>query len=93
MPPFLFLKCQIFRLSKPCPALRVTHCFLACKAFLMALGGKQAGFSLCIFTDEGNDLFKVTLEPRAAWTPAPLCLLGGFVTLGMVLSSLALSPI
>lgn len=61
----------------------------------MALGGKQARFRLYIFTDEGNDLLKVTLEPRTAWlwTQAPLYPLGGCVTLGMGLPSLALSPI
>lgn len=93
-----FLKClkyQIFKMSELCPVLRLTHCFLAHRASPMALGGKQAGFRLCIFTDEGNDLLKVTLEPRAGcpWIPAPLCPLGGCVTLGMALPSLALSPI
>lgn len=91
MPPFLSLRCQIIRMSKLHSALGLTHCFLACRTFPMALGGKQAAFRFCIFTDEGNALLKVTLEPRAAcpWTSAHLCPLGGCVTLGLALPSLA----
>ena len=95
VPPFLPLGCQKIRMSKLRPALRSNHCSLAYRAFPMALGGKQAGFRHCIFTDEASDLLKVTFESGAAcpWTLAPLCPLAVCVTLGMVLPSLALSLI